>query len=102
MKRGGSDPITGPADAVQAKDVVISEIMWGLDERRRFRYDSEQIEQWIELYNSTDDECYGSRQCYCEYGGLDASTLLMTHDTIPTPAKDSCQRLQNRMRKDQR
>ena len=35
---------------IQAKDVVISEIMWGLDEAE-FGIGTNQ--QWIELYNST-------------------------------------------------
>ena len=38
------------ADAVQAKDVVISEIMWGLDEAT---FGTRAGKQWIELYNTT-------------------------------------------------
>ena len=38
------------ANAVQAKDVVISEIMWGLDEAT---FGTRAGKQWIELYNTT-------------------------------------------------
>ena len=89
-QRDGITDINGPADAVQAKDVVISEIMWALNTNAlSFAMHSEQ--QWIELYNTT---LKSSAK-----GAIDTISITVnmadwilyfvdTHDTIPKPVED--------------
>ena len=71
----GTKRITGTLDAVQAKDVVISEIMWGINVQVK------PDEQWIEFYNTTAGE------------GIDANMgawrlyFVDDYNDIPAPAK---------------
>ena len=71
----GTKPITGTADAVQAKDVVISEIMWGID------HVANKSKQWIEFYNTTAGD------------GIDANMeawilyFVDDYNDIPAPAE---------------
>ena len=51
-QRDGRTSITNAANAVQHKDVVISEILWGIDTNAESADDRERL-QWIELYNTT-------------------------------------------------
>ena len=52
-QRDGTTTITATTDAVMTKDVVISEIMWGLNSNAA-TFAEEDDQQWIELYNTTD------------------------------------------------
>ena len=82
VQRDGSMDITGPADAVQAKDVVISEIMWGLDEAVFANRDDR---QWIELYNSTTTSATVSTSITVDMANW-VLRIVDTHDEIPPPA----------------
>ena len=82
------EPISAVADAlngpVLAKDVVISEIMWGLDEAVfAMRTD----EQWIELYNSTTMSATDPANPASAEVNMAGWILYFVdeHDTIPTP-----------------
>ena len=48
----GTDEITSAANAVQMKDVTISEIMWALNTNAA-AFSDQRDEQWIEFYNAT-------------------------------------------------
>ena len=72
---GGTNTITSAANAVQAKDVVISEIMWGIDTQAK------KDKQWIEFYNTTAGD------------GMDANMeawilyFVDDYNDIPAPAE---------------
>ena len=72
---GDLNTITSAANAVQAKDVVISEIMWGINVQVK------PDEQWIEFYNTTAGE------------GMDANMgawslyFVDDYNDIPAPAE---------------
>ena len=83
MQRDGSMDITGPADAVQAKDVVISEIMWGLDEAT---FGTRASKQWIELYNSTTTSATDPTSATVNMANW-ILYFVDTHDKIMTPEK---------------
>ena len=70
--------------AVQAKDVVISEIMWGLDE---FEFGARANQQWIELYNSTTMSATDPANPASATVNMGGWILYFVdeHDTIPTP-----------------
>ena len=89
MQLDGTTPISTVANAVQAKDVVISEIMWALNTNAANFTDQANM-QWIELYNST--------LTSSAKGAINTTPLNATmgnwflyfvdeHDEIPTPEK---------------
>ena len=82
-QRDGSTDISGPADAVQAKDVVISEIMWGLNEDD---FGTRANWQWIELYNSTTTSATVSTSITVNMADW-VLRIVDTHDKIPSPDK---------------
>ena len=78
--------ITADNPAVMAKDVVISEIMWGIDEGVLFA--QQKTKQWIELYNTTPAATGSANGVTVDMSGW---TLLFVDDyaDIPVPAEKS-------------
>ena len=83
----GTSAVTTPAEAVQAKDVVISEIMWGLNQNAD-TFANRGNQQWIEFYNTTlTSSATGAIDTIPTSAAL-ANWILYfvdTHDKIPVP-----------------
>ena len=86
---GGTDAMTTVANAVQAKDVVISEIMWALDTNAQ-EFGNQANQQWIELYNTTlTSSAKGAIDTIPLNAGMGGWFLYFvdTHDKIPKPVE---------------
>ena len=85
----GSTAISSVANAVQAKDVVISEIMWGLNTNAA-TFATRSDQQWIEFYNTTvANSTKGSIDTTTTQAVMGAWILYFVdeHDDIPVPAE---------------
>ena len=85
----GATAITSAANAVQAKSVVISEIMWGLN-KNAATFANRSSQQWIEFYNTTvANSTKGSVDTTTTQAVMGAWILYFVDedDDIPVPAE---------------